>query len=811
MKRKHLKFAVLLTLLYSVITANSYRQIQIYFNDRLELIQILQSDLAIDHAEVQRDNSVIVFLGETEYQRLLEYGYRHKVLIDNWQAHYRNRQKISPLAKRSQRSESTQNYGVSRFKFGSMGGFYTFAEIVNELDSMYLNFPNIITEKFSIGQSVEGREIWAVKISDNPNQAEEEAQICLDALLHAREPGGMSTVMYFMYYLLENYNRDPIVTYLVNNREIYFLPCLNPDGYEYNRQTDSLGGGMWRKNRRDNGNGIFGVDLNRNWDLAFHWDEEGSSSSPASETYRGDSAFSEPETCHLAQFVKSKNISTHINYHTYSNMILYPWSYTSEQPPDSTILFEYSRDMSKRNRYDFGNGNAIGYFANGTECDWFYSEQPNKEKIYSFIFEVGRISDGGFWATEDRIIPLAQANVRANIYLCWIATGYAAIAGYNFGQSVFLTGDTVGLEIVVKNRGLTDIDNIQLQIADISGDLHLAEHAFPVKQLADWQSDTVRTAFSITAAPPPTEPIRLSVQTFYNELPMDVDTLSFYVGSPTLVMHDSANVSTASCDYLDSTSTAGWEITNKQYISAPTAYTDSKNSNYSSNSMAIMTLKSPINLSGYPAPRLSFWTRYEIESNWDCGYVQISTDSGASWATLPGKHTIPGSGYGAQKVTNQPVYDGIQTAWIQEDIDLACFSDHSILLRFVLSSDRYNEYDGWYIDDIRIYYYAVENQNALSSEPVSDFRFQLHQNYPNPFNPITTIHYELARPAQVELNLYNLLGTKIVTLLNTRQPSGQHCYSLDINSIQPPLSSGIYWYTIQIERKCQTRKMIILK
>ena len=98
-------------------------------------------------------------------------------------------------------------------------------------------YPNLITQKFSIGTSVEGRTIWAVKISDNPNVNEDEPKVGFDALVHAREPQSMATQMYFMWYLLENYGTDPEATYLINNREIYCVPCFNPDGYEYNRLT----------------------------------------------------------------------------------------------------------------------------------------------------------------------------------------------------------------------------------------------------------------------------------------------------------------------------------------------------------------------------------------------------------------------------------------------------------------------------------------------------------------------------------------------------------------------------------------------
>ena len=142
-----------------------------------------------------------------------------------------------------------------------------------------------------------------VKISDNPDVDEAEPEILYTALHHAREPQSMMQMIYFMYYLLENYNTNPSVQYIVNNRELYFIPVVNPDGYEYNRTTNPSGGGMWRKNRKNNGSS-YGVDLNRNYGPYTYWNAPngGSSTDPSSDTYRGTAPFSEPETSKLKEF-----------------------------------------------------------------------------------------------------------------------------------------------------------------------------------------------------------------------------------------------------------------------------------------------------------------------------------------------------------------------------------------------------------------------------------------------------------------------------------------------------------------------------
>src|SRR6185295_16579494 len=137
----------------------------------------------------------------------------------------------------------------------------------------------------SIGKSVEGRDLWMVKISDNVGTSENETQVLFDALHHAREPVSMETTLVFMQNLLAGYGTDPEATYIVDNRELYFVPVVNPDGYEYNRQTDPNGGGMWRKNRQ----GGYGVDLNRNY--ASFWGLPGASSFRFADDYRGAAPF----------------------------------------------------------------------------------------------------------------------------------------------------------------------------------------------------------------------------------------------------------------------------------------------------------------------------------------------------------------------------------------------------------------------------------------------------------------------------------------------------------------------------------------
>src|SRR6185295_2157584 len=124
----------------------------------------------------------------------------------------------------------------SHFSLGSMGGYLTYQEMLDNLDSMFSNFPNLITirQQVGTGTSIEGRPLYYVKISDNPTVSEPEPQMLYTALHHAREPESLSQLIYYMWYLLENYSSSSLVQNIVNNSELYFIPCINPDGYVYN-------------------------------------------------------------------------------------------------------------------------------------------------------------------------------------------------------------------------------------------------------------------------------------------------------------------------------------------------------------------------------------------------------------------------------------------------------------------------------------------------------------------------------------------------------------------------------------------------
>jgi len=239
----------------------------------------------------------------------------------------------------------------SRFPLSAtMGGFPTLDEAIAYMDSLHLEYPFLMTARDSVGYTIEGRPIWMVKISDNPGIDEDEPEIFINALIHAREPIGLEASLRYMSYLCDNYGVDPYITDLVDNREIYFVPVFNPDGYERNRITNPNGGGMHRKNMNPSGN----VDLNRNWGYMWGYDNNGSSPDPNDPTYRGMAAFSEPETNSMRQFIISRDFSIILNLHSYGNLLLYSWGYDNLYTPDNALLSAIGDSATAINNYEYG-------------------------------------------------------------------------------------------------------------------------------------------------------------------------------------------------------------------------------------------------------------------------------------------------------------------------------------------------------------------------------------------------------------------------------------------------------------------------
>ena len=455
-----------------------------------------ENGLAIDHVVIKND-VLYAELNGYELNILLDEEIEFDVHVEDMEKWYRDNLAADPAF---QSMQITDPDVPENFQLGSMGGHLTLDEVNEELDLMHELFPELITEKFSIGQSVEGREIWTVWIGKDLE--EDKPQAYYNSLIHAREPMSMMNLVYYMWWLLENYQSDEMATFLIDERHMAFTLVLNPDGYEYNRQIEPNGGGMHRKNRRDVGTSNKGVDLNRNFGPTNFWDHPngGSSLSPNSETFRGDDPFSEPETQAIRVFVDNNDFRTVHNYHNYSNLLIYPYGVLQRETIDAHIFTEYAIEMTAENDYEYGTDiETVGYNTRGAADDWFYGYEfgnpKNKVNVISFTPEVGGISDGyggawgAFWARAERIVPLSQDNLLSNQLLARYA-GPELRLDENHNPEINIDEIEIGSETFI-NFSFQDADLYNYGRSDMEIDLVISSDSEHINIVQDSVNFTI--------------------------------------------------------------------------------------------------------------------------------------------------------------------------------------------------------------------------------------------------------------------------------------------------------------------------------
>jgi murein tripeptide amidase MpaA len=317
--------------------------------------------------------------------------------------------------------------------------YHDYAEMTAEVQSTAAAYPSIVSQRFSLGQSHQGREIWAVKVSDNVATDEPEPEVLFTANQHAREHLTVEMALYILRELTSKYATDARIKNIVDGREIWIVFMVNPDGVEYDIATGSYR--SWRKNRQPNGTSPYvGTDLNRNW--AFQWGCCGGSSGAfSSETYRGAAAFSAPETQRVRDFVNSRvvggvqQIKAAIDFHTYSELVLWPYGYTTANTgngitaDDQAMLSTLGRNMAATNGYVPEQSSDL-YIADGTINDWLWGVH----RIANYTFEMyPRTSSPGFYPPDEVIGRETSRNREAVLMLAGAADCVYRVIGGTCG------------------------------------------------------------------------------------------------------------------------------------------------------------------------------------------------------------------------------------------------------------------------------------------------------------------------------------------------------------------------------------------
>jgi len=302
---------------------------------------------------------------------------------------------------------------------------------LDEMESILMNisqdYPDI-TKLFSIGLSYENRNIWCLEISDNPGNNEDEPGILIMGVHHAREWPTMEICLNIADQLTINYGISENITDLVNNRRIWIVTCVNPDGYYFDYDLNG-GDQWWRKNRKYFPNfKTYGVDLNRNYagscngDIFGMWGSSGMSHNPENSVFCGFDIFSESETQAIRDFIINNEICAVLSYHTYGELVMWPWGYsTNSKTPDDQYLSQIGTEIALRITNQDKDGTytptqAAGlYPTTGDTCDWVYGygNYVLGRSIFPFTIEACE----SFHPTEDVLEQVCQENYEGAIYL----------------------------------------------------------------------------------------------------------------------------------------------------------------------------------------------------------------------------------------------------------------------------------------------------------------------------------------------------------------------------------------------------------
>jgi len=432
----------------AVAITNPIDLVQVQIQNRAELNRLQQFARDVDEYPTNLlPGFVTIYADDAEQAILKQAGFHFQIIIENLSDYYAQR----AMRERQPRQALTH----------SMGGFRTLTEIEQTLERLSQTYPNIVA-KFSIGNSYEGREIWAIRISDHPQIYEpSEPTVWFDALHHAREVMSGESLLLFAEWLVNHYATDPMVNRVINSRNILLIPCVNPDGYDYNQQQYPNGGGLWRKNRRNHGNNSYGVDLNRNYGWEWRYDSDDSDD----EVYQGTVPFSEPETAAIRDLLVQQTPSISVSVHSYGNEWMYPWGYTALPTPDDDIFHAMATKIVATNGYTADTAWNLYGITRGASDDYHYG----KHKSLAFTVEIGNLDDG-FWPSPARIPALFQAVQPGYHQIAQWAGAWAKVLAplwteqQGNGDEWFDTGEIWTLSLLIENEGILPL-NAEISIS----------------------------------------------------------------------------------------------------------------------------------------------------------------------------------------------------------------------------------------------------------------------------------------------------------------------------------------------------------
>ncbi|ORX88790.1 hypothetical protein K493DRAFT_235592 [Basidiobolus meristosporus CBS 931.73] len=375
--------------------------------DNHKLVQLKRSDEAFDfvkknNLDIWHQSSDVLHIHASPVALESLSVFEPEVLIENIQESIDQETKTLKQATLAKRAVDDTTW---------FQNYHTFTDIVQWLKNLSQKYPDLVTLVPSIGKTTLGKDIPVVRITSKNGVAKK--KFWFQGLQHAREWIATTTMQFVADGLASGYATDSGVKKILDEAEIIIIPVSNPDGYEYTWNNDRL----WRKNRRNNGNGSYGVDTNRNW--PDHWNKGGSSTNPRDDTYMGPSAASEPEVKALMNYYfQQTGIVGAIDYHSYSELIMWPYGWTYTDPTTVAPYTALAKNMKSAIRSVNPNEQYVPqqisdlYIASGNAADWFYSDEVLKKQKFrstSLTVELSpKQNYPGFVLPPQNIIPVGK-------------------------------------------------------------------------------------------------------------------------------------------------------------------------------------------------------------------------------------------------------------------------------------------------------------------------------------------------------------------------------------------------------------------
>ena len=765
--------SLLLLVIQLSFSQQNYKRVIINSADESTIQQLDHLGIDLTCGALFNENSIQLELGQSELVRIENNDISYSVLIEDLSKFYRERAVIDlPKARlelqqekviSAQRSFSVNEIINNAGQYNecdeldwpvpsnwnlnptdspnSFGGCLTNAMVLQELDDMRTLYPNLISAKTDASPtnqtSVEGRTIYYVRISDNPDTDEaEEPETLYQSLIHSRESATIMNQLFFMWYLLENYATDTAVQNLVDNHALYFIPVYNPDGFVHNQNIEPDGGGLQRKNRNVSAGSCgsvatsddYGVDLNRN--SQYYYNNGGSSPDPCNQTYRGTTYFSEPETQIMRDFFLLHDFKLALNHHSFKNAMLHAYAGTNITNPRPDEYSKYNHDMTRYNRYAHGPSTSISSLNSGNMNDWMLggTTDPSNgngtgsgKNTMAWTPENGTSSEAGptgsgFWPAPSNFLPIARRAMRMNFLAAYFSGKYAHLHDLNQSD---ITG-AGNLNFAIENLGQNGNDPtpstnlFTLTVTAVSSNITIttatASENFTAAQILEQR--IVNIPYTLDAGIQPNDEIEFKVvltnDYATSNVLFEANIVKRY--TPTTLFTDNPDTD----NLTNWTSTGLWSTTSDAY-SGSTAITSTASAPYSNNQSEQLQMNGSVDLTGIPTTLIQFYGKWDLERSFDYVQLEASLNGTSGWTPLCGKLTKPGAPnanntYSGKSTTNnnfQPdneaLYDGdTQDKWNMEEIviDAATnstfYNQSTVFLRFNFNTDGSNREDSYY-------------------------------------------------------------------------------------------------------------------